>query len=78
MPYNQPEFWPNDGENAFYIPGESDMEDILARIEAKWPGAKMADITIEADYIQTHCLGYDLYDSGDYTKFILITRKVTA
>ncbi|MOA42290.1 hypothetical protein D3C78_1643290 [compost metagenome] len=28
---------------------------------------------IEAEYIHTSCLGYDLYDAGDWTRYIHIT-----
>jgi len=68
------EFWPQDTDTEIYIAGECDMEDILSRISKKWPGAKLSEISIEADYIHTKCLGYDLYDPGDYTKFLLIKR----
>jgi hypothetical protein len=71
----QPEFWPQDTDTEIYIAGECDLESILDRIKQKWPETSLANISLETEYIQTHCLGYDLYDSGDYTKFIVIKWK---
>jgi len=45
----------------------------LARpILERWPGIKMNEFTLEAEHIQTEHLGYDLYESCDYTNFICI------
>jgi len=69
---NGNEFWPEDTATKIYIPGDCDMETILERIQAKWPGTNLSNITIEPDYIHTTCLGYDLYDPSDYTNFLII------
>jgi hypothetical protein len=54
--------------------GGETLAEILARIEEKWPGASAENIHISSEHIHTNCLGYDLYDAGDYTQFILIER----
>lgn len=71
------DFRPDDDENTIYINsfmGGESLEEIMARINEKWPGASMANIRIDAEYIHTECLGYDLYDPGDWTNFIVIRR----
>jgi hypothetical protein len=70
------EFWPQDTDNEMYIPGECNILDIVERIVLKWPNARLSQISIEPDYIHTKCLGYDQFDSGDWTKFLIIKRKV--
>lgn len=72
---NQNEYWPEDTDTKFYIYKSTSLSDLLEKIQEKWPGAEMKDITIEAEYIQTDCLGYDLYDPGDYGNFLLITKN---
>lgn len=52
----------------------SSFEDIFGRAKAKWPGIRLDQITIEAEYIRTKCLGYDQYDPSDYNTFIVIRR----
>ena len=33
------------------------------------------DFVFSTENIHTHCLGYDGYDAGDWTQFIVIRRK---
>lgn len=33
------------------------------------------DLLITAEYIHTQCLGYDRYDPGDYSTFLVITKR---
>lgn len=70
-------FTPDDTDTEMYINTfvSVDMEDVNNRIKEKWPDAKLSDINIAAEYIHTDCLGYDLYDSSDYTNYIVITLK---
>ena len=68
-------FWPDDTEDKIYLDGTFSLQnlaDLLETAKAKWPGADLSNIKIGAEYIQTDCLGYDRYDSGDYTPFITI------
>lgn len=48
------------------------FSEIQEKILEKWPMADAADIKITAEYVHTDCLTYDLYDSGDWTKYIKI------
>jgi hypothetical protein len=50
------------------------MADLLQKIYKKRPDASLNNIEITSEHIHTDCLGYDLYDEGDYTTFIKITR----
>lgn len=77
-------FWPDDTDTEMFIEADYNsisMSDLLCRIAEKWPdqscplGFDAGSIHIEAEYIHTDCLGYDRYDSGDYTRFLKITKK---
>jgi hypothetical protein len=72
--YQIKDFWPDDTDTVTYIAEGDTLENILADISNKWPGASISNITISAEKIHTRCLGCDLYDPGDYTNFIVITR----
>jgi len=69
-------FWPDDGDDHFYITSHSQpsLAAILIMAQERWPGIDPNDILIEAEHIHTDCIGYDLYDPGDYTNFIRIGR----
>ena len=80
-------FWPDDTEDCFYIAASTHptMDEIYSlacdklRLEndrgcSDWMYMNMQSIQIEAEYIQTKCLTYDLYDHRDYTLFLVITR----
>jgi hypothetical protein len=67
-------FWPDDDENTIYIAGSESLVEILRRAQEKWPDGTQDQISIEADYIHTDCLYYDLYDSGDWTRFLIVRR----
>lgn len=71
-------FWPDDTDTAMYIQtspfGAPTLWVLLNRIQDKWPGASTENITIEPIELHTDCLGYDLYDAGDHTDFLLITK----
>jgi hypothetical protein len=71
-------FWPDDTDTEMYIDAghENTLAELIEKINDKWPGASMSNITMSAEHIHTDCLGYDLYDPGDYTMFIVITRHV--
>lgn len=70
------DFWPDDDENTIYLESGGDsLQRILSLVQEKWPGTSLEDIEITAEKIHTHCLTYDLYDAGDYTDFLIITRK---
>jgi len=65
-------FTPDNDENTIYLQGEFSLEDIDRIALSKWPRVSMCDVKISTEYIQTDCLGYDQYDPGDYTCFIVV------
>lgn len=73
-------FWPDDTDTEMYLDAShsTTLAELMEKIDEKWPGASMTNITITAEEIHTDCLGYDLYDAGDYTRFIIITRHAGA
>lgn len=70
------DFWPDETNNRFYIvEGINDsLQDIIDRVKEKWGDSiDLSNITIGAEHIHTHCLGYDCYDPSDYTDFVVVT-----
>jgi hypothetical protein len=67
-------YWPDDGEDRFYIAYDASLLEILNRASEKWGEINLDKIRIEAEHIQTDCLSYDRYDSGDYTNFLIIYK----
>ena len=70
-------FWPDDTDTTMYIQADilpPTLAELLDQIQDRWPGTSAENITITPEKIHTDCLGYDLYDAGDYTDFILITK----
>jgi len=68
-------YWPDDNEDEIFLDNDVELSYMLERIKEKWPDATMEQITISSEYIHTNCLYYDLYDSGDWTHFIRISRE---
>jgi hypothetical protein len=70
-------FWPDDDKDTLYIEQgcSCSFEYIRERmLEHFGKCMEMEDFTIRGEKIHTDCLGYDLYDPGDYTNFIIIER----
>lgn len=67
-------FWPDDTRDTLYLT-ESDLDSIAERTTEKWPGIRSDEILISAEHIQTNAIGYDLYDSSDYTNFVVVKAK---
>jgi len=66
-------FWPDDTYTEFYLEGSATLQQINeALAERNW-NAATAQITPE--HIQTDCLDYDLYDAGDWTYFLRISKE---
>ena len=68
-------FWPEETSTQLYIERCGNGKEILGKIQAKWPGIKLEEFEMEAEYTHTSCLTYDLYDSSDYTNFLCITAS---
>lgn len=68
------DYLPDDTENTFYMlsDGCSTLCDIFEKAQKKWPGITLDEIEIGAENIQTQCIGYDLYDSSDYSDFLVV------
>lgn len=74
-------YWPDDDEDTIYIAADAGcgsmgerLADIIETVKNKWPDVSLEDVHIASENIHTDCLNYDLYDAGDYTNFIVITR----
>lgn len=65
-------FTPEDTETSFYIPYQSNVDDMMHRAQERWPGIQVDEICIEPQHIQTYCLGYDRYDPMDYTNYLCV------
>lgn len=72
--YNIRTYWPDDSDTTIYIAGEQNLFTITERIAEKWPGEPYENFQISSENIQTDCLGYDCYDSSDWTQFIIIEK----
>lgn len=69
------QFWPKDDDDTIYIESSINFVDLQKLIQDKWGAVDFAQIEITSDYIHTDCLTYDLYDSSDWTKFLIISRQ---
>lgn len=71
------DFWPDDTESKIYIlEGTDSLATLIDRAKDKWPNASLDKISIGAEKIHTNCIGYDLYDSSDYTMFLTMELSI--
>lgn len=71
------EFWPKNTENTKYIESEYapiTLNEMINKCAELFPDTDFDSLTITTECIHTHCLGYDLYDSSDYTNFLVIEK----
>lgn len=69
---------PDNDENHLYIEASYGLSltTLLERIKNHFgQDIDFEDLEISSEHIHTRCLGYDLYDSGDYDEYICI-RKI--
>ena len=69
-------FTPDDTDTELYIRGDFSsvsLRELIIKCKEKFPNASFDDIKISAEYIHTNGLGYDLYEPGDYTNYIVAT-----
>ena len=69
------DFWPDDDETTQYIASSygPTLTDLLQHAKDKWgDDVTLDDIEVTAEKIHTYCIYYDLYDSGDYTDFLVL------
>ena len=71
------DFRPDDTDTEMYIPSAfgTSLSELLERAKVKWPTATLDNIEITSEKIHTECLGYDRYDAGDYTDYIILNFK---
>jgi hypothetical protein len=73
-------FWPDDTDEVMHIEASvfsanTSLQELLEKAQEKWPGISFDQIQISAAHVHTDCIGYDRYDSMDYTDFIVL-RKI--
>jgi hypothetical protein len=67
-------FEPDNTAKEFWIERSANILDAIRQaIEHFGPECRAEHLSIGAEFIHTDCLGYDLYDRGDYTNYLLIT-----
>lgn len=68
-------FTPVDSEGSFYVLYSVSLADILKLATLKWGDVSLEDVKLEAQYIHTRCLDYDLYDANDFDNYIVVSLK---
>ena len=66
-------FWPQNTNETIYIERNLTLSEIIDVCKEHF-GDKFDEekIKISSEYIHTNCITYDLYDSSDYTNFIVV------
>lgn len=79
-------FFPENTKDKLYIRSEDGLLDLLDRIKEHFRltdedfnlvssySEILNNFKVSAEHIHTHCIGYDQYDSGDYTNYIVVER----
>ena len=69
-------FTPDNTADALFIPcyGPVDMSELIEEAKKHF-GERfvLSNMRIEPRHIHTNCIGYDVYDPGDYTHYLVIT-----
>lgn len=68
------DYWPEYSKNKLCLANHEGLgfNDIWEMAQERWPGITAKELRLEAEHIQTHCLGFDQYDPSDYTNFVVI------
>jgi hypothetical protein len=71
------DFWPDDDDGTMFFlsGGDYSMAELLEKINERWPDATLESIEIRSEHMHTESIYYKLYDAGNYTDFIILTRK---
>lgn len=70
-------FTPDNNEKELYIQTDCiqiTMADLIEQIREHFKTDDMTQFAIESEEIHTRCVGYDLYDGGDWDNYIIIRR----
>lgn len=73
-------FWPEDTDTELYIPSYSNtsLADLIEKAKKHFgEDVSLEDLEIGSEYIHTNCITYDLFDSSDWTDFVVITKVKT-
>lgn len=69
-------YWPDNTESKFYLAYNPTLSDLIEHAKTYFGDRYNPDkIDISSEYIHTSALTYDVYDSTDYTNFIIIELK---
>jgi len=72
-------FKPDNTESVFYFPayGEYTFTELVDAANEHF-GLELTidDYRVGIEYIHTEAVGYDRYDSSDYTNYFVITRRI--
>mgnify|MGYP006951382221 CR=1 FL=1 len=73
---NTQSYRPDNDENTLYIEsvGLASFAELCERIKDHFGDYPLHLLDIRAEHIHTDCVGYDLYDRGDYTDYIVIEK----
>ena len=69
-------YWPDNTETTMYICCAYTFDDIIEQAKNHFGNdINLDEITIRSERIHTSCLTYDLYDTSDYTDFIVVEKN---
>lgn len=69
-------FKPDDDDHTLYLEVDSfypSVGELLKKAKSKWPGITIDELEVNLQHIHTSCIGYDHYDSGDYSNFLVLS-----
>ena len=67
-------FEPDNTETTVYLPYSTDLESLLdVAKESFGYDVDIATIMVSTEQIHTSCIGYDMYDSSDWTTYTVLT-----
>ncbi len=71
-------FTPDNGERVLHIDSNLDrlsISDLIERAQDHFgPDVDLSMVQVDAEHIQTSCLGLDYYDPSDHDDFIVLSR----
>lgn len=75
-PYDIVDYTPDNDQDILYIRSNSEinLDDLIDQIEDHFGTRDLSKFSISSEYIHTRCIYYDIFDSGDYDNYIIITR----
>lgn len=71
-------YWPKDTEDTMHLSWgyvEERLENLIEKVQEKWPGIDFKDVTVSATRIQTWGCRCCPGDWSDYTSFIVLQRR---